>query len=108
MTKIDLNEPCPCGSGETFSNCHGPRVITNRTITISERMPLKVIPEPDPGSRSVFIKTNEGSIIFRGTETTLSLDCGQCGESLVVGLRKDQIRNVALKCNQCGVFNDTE
>jgi hypothetical protein len=108
MAKIDPNEPCPCGSGKTFGDCHGPRVITNRPIVISQRIPLKVIPEPDPGSRSVFIQNGKESIVFSGRETEISLDCGQCGASLVVGLKQDQIRNIVLKCNQCGAFNDTE
>lgn len=108
MAKIDSNELCPCGSREIFGNCHGPRVITNRPITISERVPLKVIPEPDPGFRSVLVKTTEGSRIIRARETTLALECGQCRAPLVVGLRKEQIRNVVLKCNQREAFNDTE
>lgn len=107
MAKIDPNEPCPCGSGKTFGDCHGPRVITNQPVVISQRIPLKVIPEPDPGSRSVFIKNGEGSIIFSGRETEISLDCGQCGASLVVGLKQEQIRSIVLRCNQCGAFNDT-
>lgn len=100
MAKIDPTEPCPCGSGKTFGDCHGPRVVTDRPPVISQRVPLKAIPEPDPNSRAVFIKNGEGSIILSGRETQISLDCGQCGASLVVGLRRDQIRNIVLHCNQ--------
>lgn len=107
MAKIKPNELCPCGSGKEFAACHGPRVIYNQPPAISQRVALKVIPEPDPCTRSVFIKTGDGTILFQGHDTSISLDCGKCGAPLIIGLALEQIVNVVVRCNQCGSFNDT-
>jgi hypothetical protein len=107
MAKIKPNEPCPCGSGKEFAACHGPKVIYNLPVSISQRIALKIIPEPDPDTRSVFIKTGDGTIIFQGYDTSISLDCGKCSAPLVVGLAPEQVVNIVFKCNQCGSFNET-
>lgn len=106
MAKIQPDEPCPCGSGKPFRDCHGPRVKTGPP-PITDHLRLPVIPEPDPGTRSVFQKTTAGSVIFAGEETGLSLDCGRCGSPLVQGLRREQVASIVLQCNACGSYNDT-
>jgi predicted RNA-binding Zn-ribbon protein involved in translation (DUF1610 family) len=107
MAKIDPNEPCPCGSGKLFLECHEPLVIANRPIIINKRIPLKVISEPDPDTRSVFMKMGEGTIVFRAFANETALTCGKCGEALVVGMERNQVQNLVIKCNDCGSFNDT-
>jgi DNA-directed RNA polymerase subunit RPC12/RpoP len=107
MAKIDPTEPCPCGSGAVFGECHGRTLVNDTPRTISARIPLSVIPEPDPGTRAVFVKTGEGTIAFQGTATEKSFDCGSCGASLAIGVREDQMQGMVIKCNQCGTFNDT-
>ena len=107
MAKIERTEPCPCGSGAVFGECHGRTLGSEIPPTISLRIPLSVIPEPDPNTRAVFVKADEGTIIFKGTATEKSFDCGTCGASLAVGVREDQVYGVVIKCNQCGAFNDT-
>lgn len=107
MAKIDPNETCPCGSGKLFKECHGPKVRQPVTPDITQEIPLKVIPEPDPDARSVFIYEGEGTIVFRGFEVGLALCCGQCKSHLVIGLKREQIQNVVLKCNACGAYNET-
>lgn len=74
---------------------------------ITERCRLAVIPEPDPDTRAVQILTGPGTIIIQGDACGLSMDCGKCGASLVVGLKREQVRQIVLKCNACGAFNDT-
>lgn len=106
MPKISDDEPCPCGSGRLFRDCHGSQIARQEGsahITIHVR--LQVVPEPDPGSATVFEKSGEGSTIFQGLETGVSQDCGSCGAPLIVGLSIDQVQNIALKCNACGSFN---
>jgi len=65
------------------------------------------VPEPDPGSASVFHYIGEGTILMQGYDSEVSLDCGNCGASLIVGLRPHQISEIIVKCNGCGSFNDT-
>jgi len=107
MAKIDPEEQCPCGSGKLFKECHGPKVKKPVTPEITKELKLKVIPEPDPNTRSVFIYSGEGSIVFRGFEVGLALTCGQCSSHLVVGMPRENIRALVIKCNSCGAFNET-
>jgi hypothetical protein len=107
MAKIEPTELYPCGSGAVFGECHGKTVIVDTSPPISARITLTVIPEPDPATRTVSVKTGEGTIAFNGTATEKSFDCGSCGASLAVGVREDQVYGAVIKCNQCGAFNDT-
>jgi hypothetical protein len=107
MAKIDLNEPCPCGSGFLFKACHGPKVRTQKIPEITEHIPLAVISEPDPGSRAIFEKTGEGTVLFQGFETGIALVCGKCQASLAAGLNRSQIHGIVLRCKNCGSFNET-
>lgn len=104
--KIEPDEPCPCGSGREFKLCHGPRVRAPSLPKITERYPLTVIPEPDPGARAVFVHTGEGTVVFSGREGGLAQCCGTCGAPLIVGCGADQLHGIVLKCNGCGAFNE--
>jgi SEC-C motif-containing protein len=104
MARISDDEPCPCGSGNTFSDCHGKKL--KQEPIIAEHFPLKVIPEPDPGSRAVFEFTGSGTVIFN-LGGTVSLDCGSCGSSLAIVPSPNQITGAVLKCAKCNAFNDT-
>jgi len=106
MAKIDPNEQCPCGSGNKFKECHGPKVKKPVTPDIKKELKLKVIPEPDPNTRSVFIYNGEGSTAFRGVEVGLALTCGKCNSYLVVGIPRESIKDIVIKCNGCGAFNE--
>lgn len=106
MANIDPIEPCPCGSGMLFKDCHGPKVKTPVTPNITQEDVLSVIPEPDPNTRAVFVYSGEGTIIFRGFEVGLALCCGQCKSHLVVGMKRKQIQNIVLRCKGCGAYNE--
>jgi hypothetical protein len=106
VAKIKGNERCPCGSGKLFEECHGPRTRDRRIVQVSRVVRLPVIPEPDPNTRSVFEKTTEGSVLFRGHESDVALGCGTCGAHLAEGMAAGQIRNIVIKCNVCGSFNE--
>lgn len=106
MAKIGDSESCPCGSGKPFGECHGPRTRDRRPVKVSKVIRLGVITEPDPNTRSVFEKTTEGSVLFRGHESDIALGCGSCGAHLVEGLVGSQISNIVIKCNVCGSFNE--
>ena len=108
MTKIDPNEPCPCGSGKTYAECHASRAISQKQPAVSQVVRLRVIPEPDPNTRAVFARTGEGTVIFRGFETGIAQCCGTCGAQLIVGLRLGQVgKGGVLRCSACGTFNET-
>ena len=105
MAKIDPNEPCPCGSGLAFGECHGPKVKNQQPPPVSQRVPLTVVPEPDPGTASVFIRDGEGTVVFQGYETEIAQCCGRCGAPLIVGMRPNQVSGIVFRCNACGAFN---
>src|SRR5258708_11961798 len=108
MAQIDLNEPCPCGSGKLYSACHLPMARAPEPLPITERMTLTVMPEPDPGTRAVFVYEGEGTTVFTGFDTGLALDCGECGACLVRGLIRDAVLGLVLRCKNCGSYNDTQ
>jgi hypothetical protein len=105
VAKIAPDEPCPCGSGKPYKDCH--QATSQITPVVSEHVPLTVIPEPDPGTRSVFMKLGEGTILFSGRDSQISFDCGQCHAPLIVGLSPGTVSGVVIQCAGCGAFNDT-
>lgn len=107
MAKIKPEEPCPCGSGKLFADCHAPKVIGYQRPVISQRIALKVIPEPDPDTRAVFVRIGDETILMESNVTNISMDCGKCGSPLIVGLDPRQVGNIVIQCNHCGSFNDS-
>jgi len=65
------------------------------------------VPEPDPGSASIFEYLGEGTTLFRGYDSEISFDCGNCSASLIVGLMPMQLTGIIVKCKACGSFNYT-
>lgn len=106
MAKIDPNEPCPCESGLLFKECHGPKVKQPEAPKITQTISLKVIPEPDPNTRSVFIYDGEGTVAFTGYQVGLALVCGSCKSHLVVGILRENIQNIVIRCKNCGSYNE--
>ncbi len=107
MAKISPDEPCPCGSGRLFKECHGPHVKAPVLPPITSHIRLKVIPPPLHNSRPVFEKTGEGTLLFQGYATGVSFDCGKCSAPLMQGLHPGQVQAIVLRCNACGTHNDT-
>ena len=69
-----------------------------------------VIPEPDPGTRSVLDRRGEGTLIFdfnRPGSPQTDMVCGNCGAPLVHGMAVSQVANLVLRCNRCGKYNET-
>jgi len=106
MAKIDPNELCPCESGLLFKDCHQLKIKQPVKPDITKTIKLKVIPEPDPNTRAVFIYDGEGTIMFQGYVTGVALVCGNCSSPLVAGMNQEQIKNIVLKCKNCGKFNE--
>lgn len=52
-----------------------------------EAIALKVIQQPEPGTRPVMLHEFRGVLFFLGEEHAPALSCGQCGEVLVRGIR---------------------
>jgi hypothetical protein len=103
---INPEEPCPCKSGLLFKECHGPRIKKPKVPEITKNIALKVIQEPDPNTRSVFIYDGEGTTAFTGFEVGIALTCGKCESRLVVGIPRDSIRNIIIRCKNCSAFNE--
>lgn len=108
MARIRPDEPCPCGSGKPFGDCHGPKVTTRVAPPITSHIRLKVIPEPAPNTKAVFEKLGSGTVLINGFDTGISYDCGTCGEPLMRGVQKGQVRGIVLRCGACCSYNDTE
>lgn len=74
-----------------------------------EHRRLRVIPPPANGSRSILQLDAPGTILVQGNGggPAVSYDCGNCGSPLLVDVTEDQVRNVVLKCNNCGSYNES-
>lgn len=107
MAKIDLDEPCPCGSGKIYRDCHISALLQRVLPAIDEEIFLMVIPEPDPNTRTVFESTTENTILFQGYDVGVALCCGKCRSRLTLGIARSQILGIVMKCNRCGAFNET-
>jgi hypothetical protein len=68
---------------------------------------LELVPEPAPGSASVFEHVGEETRFFVGTETDVSYECGGCGSSLIAGVPIERISGLVLKCAKCEKYNLT-
>ncbi len=107
MAKIDPNELCPCESGLLFKECHELKIKKQIKPEIKQKVSLKMIPEPDPNTRAVFIlNSGESSIVFQGFETEIAFVCGSCSAPLIAGMNLEQMKNIVLKCNKCNKYNE--
>lgn len=69
---------------------------------------LIVIPEPEPGTRSVIEMQGKGTVIMNaGDAPGTTMVCGNCGAPLVKGIRINQLQQIVLRCNGCGSYNET-
>lgn len=71
------------------------------------RFKMRVIPEPEPDTRSVLVYTGEGTVVMRGENTGFVYSCGGCDVPLIVDVRPGQIVNLVFKCSACGAFNES-
>lgn len=76
---------------------------------IKRHIRLRVIPEPDPETRSVFEKLPGApdSVFFTGSQTMDAHVCGSCHAPLIMGLTLLQFHKLVLRCSQCGKYNET-
>ena len=70
------------------------------------RIKLMVIPEPEPGTRSVIVYTGEGTVVMTGPGNVV-MECGNCGAPLLKGVKVSTIQNLVFRCPSCGQFNET-
>lgn len=105
--KLVDDDPCPCGSGKLYSECHKAMLRTKIPSVGLSHIPLSVIPEPDPNTRTVFEHTDTKTLFFFDPTGRYSLDCGSCGATLLVVSDRQQVSNIVLRCRSCGEFNDT-
>lgn len=69
---------------------------------------LKVIPEPEEGTRAVLKPTSKDAATIIEGDGSLDLLCGTCGFTLAKSVNEGQLRNLVLYCYQCGSYNDTD
>jgi hypothetical protein len=67
---------------------------------------MAVIPEPEPGTRSVLHYTGEGTVMMRGEGQT-TLVCGKCAAPLAVGVQVTALQSLVITCKNCGSYNET-
>jgi hypothetical protein len=69
------------------------------------KVPLKIIPEPEPNTRTVFLL--QGLFpAFKG-EGDIDKVCGNCGLILLEGVgRGIEIRNLVIRCPKCKSYNE--
>jgi predicted RNA-binding Zn-ribbon protein involved in translation (DUF1610 family) len=67
---------------------------------------MRVIPEPEEGTRTVLKYVGEGTVIMSGPGNVI-MECGNCGVPLIEGLSVAQIQNLVFPCPSCGAFNET-
>ena len=65
---------------------------------------MKVIDEPEAGTRTVFIFATLGPAIKSGGPRTYQ--CGTCGKTLIHQVNAMQFVNIVFKCGKCGGFNE--
>ena len=63
----------------------------------------KIIPEPAPNTRTVLNPAKGPAISGNGDFSTL---CGNCGVILLKNVQFGQVRNIVIRCSNCGKFND--
>ena len=107
--KIRTSDPCPCGSGKTFGECHD--VLRKQKETREAdllHIALTVIPPPDPGMRAVFeLASGSQGLLMTGVSGRHSLDCGNCSAPLAIRMDRNQLQGIVLRCSRCGRYNDT-
>jgi hypothetical protein len=69
------------------------------------RIPLPPIPEPEPGTRSVFVKSADApkGPFFMGEGDT-DFVCGACNTVLASGIDPNEFVNLVFRCEECGAF----
>jgi len=67
---------------------------------------MHVIPEPEPDTRSVLVYTGEGTVVMRGSGN-VTMECGNCGVPLLVGVKVAQFRDLVFRCPNCDQYNET-
>ncbi len=71
------------------------------------RFKLRVIPEPEPGTRSVLV-SEDVQVIMTGELKGVAYDCGSCGLPVIKGVMPGQVRNIVIRCTGCGAYNETD
>ena len=72
-------------------------------------MKLRVIPEPEEGTRAIFVskKPDVTVLMFVEGRDKPVHTCGSCDAPLVIGMGLMQLQGVVLQCNGCGAYNET-
>jgi uncharacterized ferredoxin-like protein len=64
---------------------------------------MKVIPEPEKGTATVFVQEKKEPFFKSGGENNYL--CGKCKFTLCENIRRGQITNTVFKCPNCGSYN---
>jgi len=65
----------------------------------------RIIPMPQNGTRTVFIGTTVP--FFRGIGK-LTIVCGHCNLPLICNIDVGQVKNIVIRCPNCGRYNDIQ
>lgn len=70
---------------------------------MKRKVKLKIIPKPEPNTRTVFVTTVLPVIKGVGN---VDLICGNCKAVLIDGINKGQISNIVIQCPICKFYNE--
>ena len=79
----------------------------NRKKPSKRTIALRVIPEPEPDTRSVLSMVGSGTVALKGDGSNLVMECGNCGAPLIEGAPMTSVQNLVFRCNRCGEYNET-
>ncbi len=77
--------------------------------TVREEIKLRVISPPANGRRTVLLPADKDDPVFfvgEGVQGNTYL-CGNCGVVLLENVKPDQVKNIVMKCANCGAYNES-
>lgn len=76
---------------------------------MKQRLKLRLVPQPAPGTASVLEYQGPGTVVVRGeTPDAPDLSCGGCNARLVSGHPWSAISGLVLRCKRCGAYNSSD
>lgn len=66
---------------------------------------LKIIPQPQPDTVTLLIPKPKEALPLIKCDADVNLMCGNCSALLIEGVFENQVRNIVIRCPNCGEYN---
>lgn len=73
---------------------------------MKRKVKLNITPNPLPNTRAVLEPAKNFKGPFFSGEGDIDYICGNCDHILAEGLKEGQIRNIVVRCPNCGMYNE--